>query len=217
MVSNEAFLPVPTEEDSASVPTYRPDGPGSQTYAGSLSVEDGNDLGEGFPNSGNRHMLFCGCCDFRRAVLAINGITIVFKIIMMIVVAIMASFVTKNLDDIEKDMDDDQVRKTADDFVKGGGMEILEAVVEIFGIISIALHLCGIYGALKFKQWGIITAGSTFALSFLFGLLSMDIGAMIFAGLGLYPHYFMYQLMKEGIMTDYNYHKIASCCGDKKM
>jgi len=49
------------------------------------------------------------------------------------------------------------------------------------------------------------------------GIVTFDIGNIIVSALFLYPHYFMHKLMKAGIMTDYNYHKIASCCGDRQM
>lgn len=217
MSNKEAFIPVPTEEDS-QVPSYRPDGPGSQNFAGSLSVETGLSGDLGFPNSGDQHLLFCGvCCDHRRAVLAVNAITIGLQILSMIIVSIAASFVTKNLDDIEADLNDDEFRKDMDGFVKEGGMQMVEAIVDVFAIVSIGLHGCGIYGALQFKQWGIITAGCAYAVNLLLALFTMDIGNVVISGLFLYPHYFMLKLMKEGVMTDYNYHKIASCCGNRQM
>ena len=218
MTSKEAFLPVPTEEDSA-IPTYRPDGPGSQSFAGSLSVEEGGGGGDlGYSNSRERHFLFCGvCCDHRRAVLVVNGITIGLQILNMIIVTILASYVEKNLTDIEADISDDQIRDKLDKFVKEGGMQIAESVVDGFGIVSIGLHGCGIYGALHFKQWGIITAGCTYAMFLVMGILSTNFAGVIMNSLFLYPHYYMLKLMKEGVMTDYNYHKIATCCGNRQM
>mmetsp|Transcript_13864 Transcript_13864/g.28122 ORF Transcript_13864/g.28122 Transcript_13864/m.28122 type:complete len:218 (-) Transcript_13864:255-908(-) len=217
MTSKDAFLPVPTEEDSA-IPTYRPDGPGSQSFAGSLSVEDGGGNDLGLSNTRNRDFLFCGvCCDYRRAVLVVNGITIGLLLMDMILVAIMTSYVEKNLPGIEHDISDDMVRYQLDGFVKEGGMQFTEAFVDGFGIVSIGLHGCGIYGALQFKQWGIITAGCTYAVFLILGIFSTNFPAVVMNSLFLYPHYYMLKLMKEGIMTDYNYHKIASCCGNRRM
>lgn len=221
MVSKEAFIPLATGEDpETGVPTYNPNGPGSSSYgvvaAESMSIGQAGDDGA-FPNNSSHHLLFCNCCcDHRRAVLVVNGITIGFNIIGMIFVAIMASYVGKNLDDIEADLEDDE-RKEVDAFVKEGGVAMLEFLIEAFGIVSIGLHCCGIYGALNFKQWGIITAGVTYAVALLLGVISLDFSTIIMSGLFLYPHIFMYKLMKEGIMTDYNYHKIASCCGSRQM
>mmetsp|Transcript_14577 Transcript_14577/g.40510 ORF Transcript_14577/g.40510 Transcript_14577/m.40510 type:complete len:211 (-) Transcript_14577:259-891(-) len=210
MVSTEAFLPVPTEED-LQVPQYRPDGPSS------LHVEDGSSDDLGF-NTSNHHLLFCGvCCDHRRAVLVVNAISIAFRLLAMIIVVIGASFFNKNLDEIEAEVTDDQYRKQLDEFAKEGGIQIVEAIFEFFFAISILLHACGIYGALQFKQWGIITAASTYALSFLSALISMNLLDIIMSGLFLYPHIYMLKLMREGIMTDYNYHKIATCCGSRHL
>ena len=54
-------------------------------------------------------------------------------------------------------------------------------------------------------------------VSLLFGVLALDFGAVVMGGLFLYPHIIMYKEMKEGIMTEYNYHKIAHCCGNRNM
>jgi len=226
MASKEAFLPVPTEDDfeqnSASypsVPTYSHSGPGSvsgSTFVTHLNVDSaGSD--DAFPNSSEHHMLcFNRCCDFRRAVLVVNGISILLKFIVMISAVIGVSYVNNNLQEIEYDMDE-QSGQQLDAFVKSGGMKMFEALLEILETVAIALHACGIYGALKFKQWGIITAGATYALQLLGGLFMMDVGDIIFSALCLYPHIYMYKLMEAGIMTDINYHKIANCCGDRIM
>lgn len=226
MASKEPFLPVPTEEDPENgmaaihaVPTmatYSPTGPGSASFAEPMSVEAST--AEGFPNASNYHTICCNCCcDFRRAVLIVNGITIGLKLLIMMGFAILVSYVGKNLDDIEEDMNDDEFRKSFDSFFKSGSVAGLEAFVEVLETISVGLHACGIYGALNFKQWGIITAGTMYALSLLLGLFSMDIGNIVVSGLCLYPHICMYNLMKAGIMTPYNYHKVATCCGDRHL
>jgi len=40
---------------------------------------------------------------------------------------------------------------------------------------------------------------------------------LLVSGFMLYPHLIMYKEMKEGIMTELNYHKIAHCCGERNM
>lgn len=231
MASKEAFLPVPTEEPVAvsvpTVPMYNTESRGASTnvstngntFASSLSVENGGSGdGEFFPNSANHHVLcFNYCCDFRRAVIIVNAISIILKLLVMMGVAIFASYIGKNLDVIEDSMDDDENRDQLDEIAKSGGIAMIEATVEVIETISIALHLCGIYGALQFKRWGVITAGVTYALQFAVGVVSMDFGNMIVSALFLYPHVFMFKLMRDGVMTEYNYHNIASCCGDRRM
>lgn len=233
MASKEAFLPVPTEEPVAvsvpTVPMYSTEprsanvstnvSTNGNTFASSLSVENGGSGdGEFFPNSANHHVLcFNYCCDFRRAVIIVNAISIVLKLLLMMGVAIFASYLGKNLDTVEASIDDDETREQLDQMAKSGGVAIIEAVVEVIEAISIALHLCGIYGALQFKRWGVITAGVTYAVQLSLGVVSLDFGNVVVSSLFLYPHVCMFKLMKDGVMTEYNYHNIASCCGDRRM
>ena len=230
MASKEAFLPVPTEEDiersAASIPTVPSYGPsgvvssmtGSSTFVEHLNVEANAVRDDDFPSTVGQHMMCCNCCcDFRRAVLIVNGISIGIKLLAMMGFAIVASYVEKNIDDIEADMDDDEAVKTLDSFVKGGFLGMFEGIVEFLELISIGLYACGIYGALKFKEWGIITAAGAYAFQLLIGIIMVDFGNIIVTSLILYPHWYMLKLMRAGIMTEYNYHKFASCCGDRRM
>lgn len=190
------------------------------SMAGSMSTFETS--GEHFSSvdgiAGNHHVLcFSSCCDFRRAVLIVNGISIGIKLMAMVGVVVFVNYLSNNLDDIENDMTDDTVRKQVDSMFKSGQVAGLEWFFEILESIAIALHACGIYGALKFKQWGIVVAGSLFALQLLLGVFSMDVGNIIVSSLMLYPHVCMYKLMGDGVMTPQNYHKIASCCGDTNM
>lgn len=200
-------------------PSYRTNNPGSM--AGSMSMSfDATATGEnGFPdNAINRHTLCCNCCcDFRRAVLIVNGISIGIKLMAMIGVVFFVHYLNDNLEDIENDLDDDNTRKQVDSMFKSGQVAGFEWFFEILETIAIAIHACGIYGALQFKQWGIIVAGSIFALQFVVSFFSMDFGSILISGLMLYPHVCMFNLMKAGIMTPQNYHKVASCCGDRHM
>ena len=203
-MSAQAFIPLPTSEDAETgIPEYSPTGPGFS----------------GMPADGSRpnHLFFGHCCDCRRAVLVVNGITITLNILSMIIVAIGFGFINKNVDDIEADMSDDAAKKELDEFVKGGNLAIVETLLEFFVAISIGLHACGVYGALKFKQWGVMTAAVAYGLALFLNLLAFNILDIILAGVFLYPHIYLIKEMKEGIMTDYNYHNVASCCGSRNM
>ena len=245
MASKEPFLPVPTEEDPQmphmSIPTaanYNVNPPSVGNFSGSSTIPTATTYnpsyrsdnpqpmsfessGENFSPgvmTGNQHTLcFNACCDFRRAVLIVNGITIGIKVLEMVGFAVIVHYVNDNIDDIENDINDDTVRKQVDEFVKSGQVAGLEWFFEIIETISIGLHLCGIYGALTYKQWGVIVAGSLYALQVVVSLFQLDILGLIIGGLMLYPHVYMVKLMKEGIMTPQNYHRIASCCGDRQM
>jgi len=218
MASNEKFLPLPTEEPVGFpvIPTYTPSGPGSN-LAGSLSVDAGDNVNE-ISGTTDQHMMCCVvCCDFRRAVLVMDSIAIVLKLLEMVGVAVMANYVNKNTAELESQFDDDEIINELESMADNGTMAVLEGFVEVFDFFAIILYICGIYGALNFKRWGIITALSSHAVMMGFGLLVMDFGSIIFHGLVVYPHVFMLRQMSSGFMTDYNYHKIASCCGDRKM
>lgn len=239
MASKEPFLPVPTEEDaenpyavpiptaaSYNAPSMTTNGStfapsvnmGGPSTASSMSFERGMMEEGNFPISSNYHtMCFGSCCDFRRAVLIVNGITIGIKLLVMMGVAIGVSYLSKNLDDIENDMDDDDNRKQLDEVFKSGAVAGYEALFEVWETITVGLHVAGIYGALMYKKWGIITASVTYAVALLFNLASGNAFDFIVNGLCLYPHVCMYLLMDKGIMTAHNYHKVASCCGDKHM
>lgn len=209
MASREAFLPVSTEEDvekhaAPQVPNYNPNPSQSGvstitgTFVEHLNVDvTGRD--DAFPNTSGQHMMCCNCCcDFRRAVLIANGIAILIKLLAMMGVALVAGYVKKNLDDIERDLDDDETRKAVDGFVKGGMMGLFELIVEIIEFVSIGLYACGIYGALKFKEWGIITAGCAYGFQLLIGIISLDFGNIIVTSLFLYPHYFFFEADARG-------------------
>ena len=60
---------------------------------------------------------------------------------------------------------------------------------------------------------GIAVGGSAYAIGFAFSLIRFDfVGLISTAALG-YPHYFLIKEINAGIMTDYNYHNVAYCCG----
>lgn len=245
MASKEPFLPVPTEEDAQmthiSVPTaanYNMNPPSAGTFSGSGSISQqttynssyrsGNPQPMSFESSGenfspevmtgNQHTVcFNVCCDFRRAVIIVNGITIGIKILTMAGLAIVIHYVNDNIDDIEKDIDDDAIRKQVDEFVKSGGLTGYEWIFETIDTVSIGLHLCGIYGALMYKQWGVIVAGSLYALQVMVATFQGHFLVLLIGGMMLYPHIYMIKLMQEGIMTPHNYHRVATCCGDKQM
>jgi hypothetical protein len=208
--NSEVFLPVATEEDPR-IPTY--------TFDGSLSVDDQfpSNTNDGSINQ-HQNVLFCKvCCDFRRAVLVVNSISIVLKLLIMIGLSLHITYIGNNLDELESDIQDDDERKEVDAFVKSGAMVVVEAVLDVLETVSIGLHACGIYGALNFKQWGVVTAGIAYTLQLFLGVFTLDIYNIALSAFFLYPHVYMYKLMKAGIMTESNYHKIASCCGDRKM
>lgn len=162
----------------------------------------------------DHHMYFFGvCCDFRRAVLVLNVISIVLRLLLMVGFAVLGKFVTDNLEDIEEDIQDDEVRNSVDVAVKSGYMIVLEIFVEVIEFCAIVFGAIGLYGALKFKSWAIITAVSFYAFALICTIFIVDVVDAIFYIICLYAHFSMLRLMRAGIMTDENYHNVARCCG----
>lgn len=171
-----------------------------------------------FRNTANHHMYFCGsCCDFRRAVLVLNGISIALRVLLMVIFAILGYYVSKNSDEIQDELDDDEAKDQFDMMLQSGYLTIFEAVLEVLEMVAIFFGAAGFYGALKFKRWGIVTALGFYGFCFFLTVIMVDVVDALFYGLCLYAHICFLKLMKAGIMVDENYHNIASCCGDRKM
>lgn len=165
-------------------------------------------------NQQQQNLYFFGCCcDFRRAVLALNTMWIVLRLSLMIGILVMASVAANNLDEFEDAIEDDQVKAQVETAVESGLLPVLEAVFEFFVSIGIVFGAIGIYGALKFKRWAIVTPLWFYGFCLFVSILSLDLLDASLYGICVYAHVRMLSLMKEGIMTDENYHKIASCCG----
>jgi len=227
MIGTQGFRPIPNIEDSETASA----GPNSTlvgSLVGSLSVDTAiryndntgrhNDASAAGFDSAQHHTQFLGCCcDFRRAVLAINGISIFLRIVLMLGLAVGARFVKTHLAEIEAEIDDDAVEKELDLDVKSGGLAVMETVLEFLETLFVFFGVAGIYGALKFKQWGIITAMGFYGFGLLVTMLSFDFWGAQFYGLCVYAHYNMLLLMRAGIMTESNYHRIATCCDSRKM
>ena len=166
-----------------------------------------------FTGPGGNH-IFCGCCcDTRRATLIINGISVVMKFITMILLFVGVKFIEKNYEQIEADMSNDEDRKQFDLMVHNGTFELFEGFTDLFLFFSMLMHICGIYGALKFKPWAIIVAAVAYGLGLLLALLSMSIFQIVFMGLFLYPHIILLKEIQSGIMSEMNYEHVVHCCG----
>lgn len=92
-----------------------------------------------------------------------------------------------------------------------------QAIDQILLPIAITFVICGIYGAIFFKRWGVNIAAFYYALHMVFVILEniVDhkpyralIRICIFSGI-LYAHLNMSKLMTAGIMTKQNYPNIA--------
>ncbi len=160
------------------------------------------------------HLYFLNCCcDFRRAVLVFNGITIILRLFLMIALAVIASYVVNHVDEVEAAMDDDEAKQALETAVDSGMVPLLEAVLDVLWGVGIVFAGIAVYGALQFKRWAIVTALWFYGVCLVITILALDVPDTLFYGLAVYAHWHMNKLMKAEIMTDENYHNIASCCG----
>lgn len=225
MASDKAsFQPLPSGDDPESAlatatfvgTTPHVDASRFESRSGTPQGFSDEDLD--FRNTANHHMYFCGsCCDFRRAVLVLNGISIALRVLLMVIFAILGVYVSKNSDAVEDALEDDDAKEQFDTMLKSGYLTVLEAVLEVLEMVAIFFAAAGIYGALKFKRWGIVTALSFYGFCLVVTVIMLDVVDALFYGLCLYAHICFLKLMKANIMVDENYHNIASCCGDRKM
>eukprot|EP00531_Pseudo-nitzschia_arenysensis_P013199 CAMPEP_0116119052 /NCGR_PEP_ID=MMETSP0329-20121206/2434_1 /TAXON_ID=697910 /ORGANISM="Pseudo-nitzschia arenysensis, Strain B593" /LENGTH=188 /DNA_ID=CAMNT_0003612725 /DNA_START=80 /DNA_END=646 /DNA_ORIENTATION=- len=157
------------------------------------------------------------CCDFRKAVIAVNGVMLGFQLLMMIIIGVGAGAMGGAMNDALADVDDDVTKQAMSDFSAGGGA--LVGFFEVIIFIGVIFTGLGIFGALKFNKCALITTSVYYSLSVLGSLFSFNsdiagqsIVNIILASLFLYPHVCFLILMDKGVMTPENYPRIAKCC-----
>ena len=205
MASSKAYNPLETQDDVES---------GDAATAGVFVgyADFGNELRSSAGSERHLYFLNC-CCDFRRAVLVLNGISILLRVFLMIFFVALANYTTNHLDEVEAAIDDDQLQETVDMVVTSGMMPLVEAIMGVLWGIGIVFGGIAIYGALQFKRWAIVTALWFYGFALVVVILGLDFVDGIFYGLAVYAHWHMAKLMKAEIMTNENYHNIAACCG----
>jgi hypothetical protein len=180
-----------------------------------LSISEGFD-DEIAPNTENHHMVFFGvCCDFRRAVLTVNIISVAKGIILLLITLLGAVALESAADNAAAEAQDDAVGGEG----AGGLFLLFGGILMLMEIIPVVFAAIGIYGAVKFKQWAVITAACAHAFVLLMSLISFDpdlpglsFVQMAIPAIWLYPHVFMIHHMRLGIMTPSNYANINKCC-----
>ncbi len=181
-------------------------------------VEYGYDFANEIRNSSNsaRHLYFLNCCcDFRKAVIMLNVLTIVMRILFIIIFFALANYATNNLYEVEAAIDDDALRGTVETVVESGMMPIVEAIVGVLGSIGIAFGGVAVYGAVWFRRRAIVVALWWYVFCLVMVCVALDILDAIFYALLVYAHWNMAKLMRDGVMTAANYSTIAACCGKK--
>ena len=84
--------------------------------------------------------------------------------------------------------------------------------MDMFLMFSIVLHGFGIYGALYYQKWAVIVSAAGYGIALFFAVIGLDFMTIILKLVFLYPHLAFIKELDEGIMTDYNYANVKSCC-----
>ncbi|KAL7570180.1 hypothetical protein ACA910_020016 [Epithemia clementina (nom. ined.)] len=151
------------------------------------------------------HKCCGGCCDMRRAVIVVDTVNVcVVALQLMSILAVTTASANMDVDAV----DDDSVKQALQDLpdVKMG------AVYAILGI-NIVCSALGIMGALKYSTWMVGTAGAWYFVMSILSLIGLNIAGVIYNGFFAYPHVFLVQEIRKGIMTPENYpNEEHSCC-----
>lgn len=169
------------------------------------------------PTNGKSHLYLGCCCDSRRAVIIMNSITIVVSFILGLLFFISVRLYGSEIkDSIINAVDDDEAEEAfegMDDDAFNAMLATFLSVFEVFMLFAIIIHGFGVYGAIKYKRWAVIIAALSYGLPFAGAVFQFQIVPVIIGALFLYPHVVFLDEMKKGIMTEYNYPNVATCCG----
>jgi len=194
----------------------------------------------------HRHCFHIGC-DFRKAVVLVNGLTVAWELVSLVTVEYEFSLMNQLKDMFDQAaangiagyIDDDSFQVSDlidsedpnifdhmpnwDDVADFVGMA--EVIFAVIFFVAMGLNVAGIYGALYFRQWGVLTAGTVYLVRLLLALIVLmyidtakfhmttyAVGKVVVICLQLYPHLFLIRQMRQGIMTVSNYHKIETYC-----
>jgi hypothetical protein len=161
------------------------------------------------------HKCCGGCCDVRRAVIIVNSINVAFGILALFGLAISKHVANnayssysgntyENEDGSSSYYDEDLMEKLR----KTNWVWIF-----IVAIVRLLILIGGLYGGLKYHVPLISTCGFLYVVDGIFSIIALDFWGLLTSVLFAYPHYFLVQEIRQGIMTPENYHNEEhSCC-----
>ena len=213
----ETFQPVPTTEEgllpgqaSVTQPVvgidYGTSSPTASTLKGwwPLAIRP--------PPGDKTNHIYMGClCDTRRAVVAVNATSIVLSLMMLVVFEVDFSFILNHTAEYEAEHSSDMTaeqQQQLEERVADGSLKVIEDIHEAFTTVSVVMHMCGIYGALTFRAWGVYVAAMAYIISFGLHLFRPTWMLVLPVLLG-YPHYYFIRELRDGTMAPYNYHNVA--------
>jgi hypothetical protein len=76
------------------------------------------------------------------------------------------------------------------------------------------LNAVGIYGAVTYKVWAVAASLVGYGIEFLVSLIAFDLFTLLMAGFFAYPHYYLIQEIRSGVMSreTYEQEKFSCCC-----
>lgn len=144
------------------------------------------------------HSCCGGCCDVRRAVIVVDLVMIGLLLFDIIGIVSILHHQTQPLED-------DELEQAAQSI--HGGFGIFMFLVEI-GLLCVA-----IWGAITFSAQKVSVGLAVYGIGCIMSLVRFNLPAVLVTGLFAYPHYFLYQEINAGIMSQENYYnEEQSCC-----
>ena len=111
------------------------------------------------------------------------------------------------------DYDDDEMKAAIE------GMDAAEMGGSIglaigLTVLRLAFNCLGIYGAMMYMVWPVAASFGVFVLQFIFALMTFNIPGMLMFGFFAYPHWYLIQELRSGIMSreTYEFEKQSCCC-----
>ncbi|CAB9497667.1 expressed unknown protein [Seminavis robusta] len=153
------------------------------------------------------HKCCGGCCDMRRATMIVNFVNM--GLILLGLWYIVAYISTSSRGGQPYQVDDDEVQEV---YAEADTFQGLGFVVAIM-VIRFLCNGCGVYGAYIFHQHFVAVSLAGYILEILFALISFNVAGLLVGVFFAYPHVFLIQEIRAGIMTPENYpNEEQSCC-----
>ena len=151
------------------------------------------------------HSCCGGCCDMRRAVIIVDIISVVFVALGLLTFTVGVQILSNLPTDPNNPTSGEEIQKTV------GSIPI--GLVIAMGVVKILCYVVGIQGAISFTSWMVQVALVCYVIDFFLNAWQFNIFGMVLIAFFAYPHYFLVQEMKSGIMTPDNYpNEVQSCC-----
>ena len=154
------------------------------------------------------HSCCGGCCDMRRAVIAVNGVMCGFIIMSLMDVLGSRQVILQHIANNTTIYNDDMIQESTESWA-------LQMNVPAFigmKVLQIFCTIAGIIGAIQYNLYGVGLAVIMYTCQIIFGFLTLNPFILVQAFF-LYPHIFFIKENNKGIMTKENYHnEKQSCC-----